>query len=373
LRNKISVVVPVYGGESTLSELVLGLDSMMLENKFEYELESARLKDSLEREEERRIAQQQIELQTIQIESARVKSIGLYTILFLLLVFIVFVYNRLKISQKHQKIISQQKVEVEHQKQLVEGKNKEIVDSINYSKRLQDAILPKKSDIDCVFEQNFILYRPKDIVSGDFYWFEETKNYYFIAAADCTGHGVPGAMVSFVCSQALSKAVKEDFFYDTSAILDRTREIVTNYFGRSESTISDGMDIALIRFEKDNILNIQFSGANNCLYVLRNNELTQYKGDKQYIGQLGLDEPFESLDIELVPNDELFLFTDGFPDQFGGQSADPFGKKIKTKKLKQLFVQGSFEDKHEKLESFFDTWKGDREQTDDVLIMGIRV
>jgi serine phosphatase RsbU (regulator of sigma subunit) len=365
----------VYENIVALNDSIINreLKDELIRNKFEYELESARLKDSLERLEERRIAQQQIELQTIQIENARVKSIGLYTVLFLLLAFIVFVYNRLKTSQKQQKIISQQKVEVEHQKQLVEGKNKEIVDSINYSKRLQDAILPKKSDINRVFEQNFILYRPKDIVSGDFYWFEETKNYYFVAAADCTGHGVPGAMVSFVCSQALSKAVKEDYFYDTSAILDRTREIVTNYFGRSENTISDGMDVALIRFEKSNMFNLQFSGANSCLYLLRDSELTQYKGDKQYIGQSGPELPFESKDIELEPQDELYLFTDGFPDQFGGQGTDPFGKKIKTKKLKTLLVQDTFDQKHRILEDFFDAWKGDREQTDDVLIMGIRL
>lgn len=349
-------------------------DEMLL-SRFEYELESARLKDSLERQEERRITQQQLDFQTIEIENARVKSVGLYSALFILLVFVGFVYNRLKMSQKQQRIIEKQKGEVEFQKHIVEVKNQEIVDSINYSKRLQEAILPKTSQFDRVFRENFIFYQPKDIVSGDFYWLEETETHYFIAAADCTGHGVPGAMVSFVCSSALSKVVKEEHLTETSSILDRTRTIVTDYFGRSESSINDGMDITLVRLDKATMSSIQFSGANSSLWILRNGQLEQHKGDKQHIGHSNTARPFTHHDIDVVSEDELFLFTDGYPDQFGGEMHDALGKKIKTKNLKEMLMthDSSLHHKHVRLVDFFEQWKGSREQTDDVLVIGLKL
>jgi serine phosphatase RsbU (regulator of sigma subunit) len=376
-RGNYKKALEIYEEIVALNDSIVNseMKSEILLNKFEYEMESARLKDSLERLEERRIHEQQIELQQVQIENDRVKAIGLYSALAFALLFTGFVYNRLKISQRQQRVIENQKIEVEYQKQIVDHKNQEILDSINYSKRLQEAILPKKVLFEAVFSANFILYKPKDIVSGDFYWLEETPDYYFLAAADCTGHGVPGAMVSFVCSSALSKSVKEDKLSDCSKILDRTRELVKLHFGRGDSSINDGMDLALIRVSKSNKREIQFSGANNSLWLLRNDELIQFKADKQHIGQSSAEYPFTHQEIETDSGDELFLFTDGYPDQFGGPAADEHGKKFKIKRLKEILTNesASFHEKESLLNTTFEQWKGNREQTDDVLVIGLRL
>ena len=304
-------------------------------------------------------------------------------------------------------LINQQKKEVEHQKELVDEKNKEITDSINYAKRLQEAILPPLAAIQQTFPDSFVLYKPKDIVAGDFYWMheaiDETGNKKtFIAAADCTGHGVPGAMVSVVCSNALNRTVKEFGITETGKILDKVRELVIETFEKSVSEVKDGMDISLMCIEnhdsQKNTTKITWSGANNPLWytssasvhqssdkenanpnnlspeALEGREATivEVKADKQPIGKYDALNPFTTHHLELPKNTSFYMFTDGYADQFGGEK----GKKFKYKQLvdKLASIQHlKMQEQHEMLDKTFENWKNQLEQIDDVCIIGIRL
>jgi serine phosphatase RsbU (regulator of sigma subunit) len=299
-------------------------------------------------------------------------------ILVLVVVFSVFLFRRFKITQKQKHIIELQKDEVlrqksivEQQKHLVEEHQREIIDSITYAKRLQTAILPPDSFIKQFLPESFIYYQPKDIVAGDFYWMEHKNNLCFIAAADSTGHGVPGAMVSVVCSNALNRAVNEFDLRDTGKILDKTRELVLQTFAKSGEEIKDGMDISLCRINTATN-EVQWSGANNQLWYLKNNEaeMTELKADKQPIGKSDNPTPFVTHDLKLQKGDTLYLMTDGYPDQFGGAK----GKKFKYKQLEETLVANGRKKPQEQkqiLINSFETWKGNLEQVDDVTILGI--
>ena len=259
------------------------------------------------------------------------------------------------------------------QKELVEDKQKEILDSINYAKRIQSAILAREEDIKKHLPESFLLYRPKDIIAGDFYFFEVTDTHIFYAAADCTGHGVPGALMSVVCSNSLTRCVKEFGLKKPGEILDKTRELVVETLKKSGEEVKDGMDISLIAFSRTNMLeNIQWAGANNPLWYIKNNALAEIKGDKQPIGLYDASKPFTSHPISLNRGDMLFLFTDGYADQFGG----PKGKKFKYKQFQEVLESISSKDPSKQvniLEEKFLNWKGELEQVDDVCVIGIRV
>ncbi len=225
------------------------------------------------------------------------------------------------------------------------------------------------------------MYKPKDIVAGDFYWLHtiqlENENHQIsnsiilIAAADSTGHGVPGAMVSVVCSNALNRAVNEFNLIDTGKILDKTRELVLETFSKSDEEIKDGMDISLLSINKQTG-KICWSGANNPLWYIQNNKLIEIKPDKQSIGKTDDEKPFTTHVIELNKGDVFYLMTDGYADQFGGEK----GKKYKHKQLQENLLMAnnlSLEDQKEKLTFSFEDWKNNLEQVDDVTIIGIRV
>ena len=276
-------------------------------------------------------------------------------------------------------VTRRQKITIEQQKHLVEEHQKEIVDSITYAKRLQQAILPSDEELKKYFPESFLLYKPKDIVAGDFYWMEHLDGITFVAAADSTGHGVPGAMVSVVCSNALNRAVKEFGLRDTGKILDKTRELVLETFAKSSSDVKDGMDISLMRSQKSEsqkskeVMNeIQWSGANNPLWFIENGELKEIKADKQPIGMTENPTPFTTHTITCKPGSIFYLLTDGYADQFGG----PKGKKYKYKQLEEKLLAISDkrpEEQKEILSTSFEDWKGNLEQIDDVTLIGIRL
>src|ERR1700752_4293569 len=188
------------------------------------------------------------------------------------MIFSFFLYRRFKITQKQKTVIEEQKALVEIKNKEVEEKQHEIIDSITYAKRLQQAILPSLAAVKEQLPNSFVYYQPKDIVAGDFYWMHTTKEAVYIAAADCTGHGVPGAMVSVVCSNALNRAVNEFNLIDTGLILDKTRELVIETFEKSDSEVKDGMDISILRIQntQGGQKEIQWSGANNSLWYILN-------------------------------------------------------------------------------------------------------
>lgn len=271
--------------------------------------------------------------------------------------------------------VKKQKVIIEEKNRQVEEKNHEILDSINYAKRIQTAILPSNQLRERVLPEHFVLYEPKDIVAGDFYWLEETKDSIIFAVADCTGHGVPGAMMSVVCHNALNRSVKEFGLRDPGLILDKTRELIVDELSKEEEDIeiSDGMDISLCTWYKgSNEMN--WAGANNPLWIWKkeSSDIVEIKPNKQPIGKHFDMKPFTTHAVELEKGDRIYLITDGYADQFGG----PESKKFKAKNLKNLLVQISHEQINRQIDilrSTFFSWKGELEQIDDVCIMGIEI
>jgi serine phosphatase RsbU (regulator of sigma subunit) len=262
------------------------------------------------------------------------------------------------------------------QKENLETKNKEITDSITYAKRIQTAILPPEAILKKHLKEHFILYLPKDVVAGDFYWLEHANDSILFAAADCTGHGVPGAMVSVVCNNALNRSVREEGLTDPGKILDRAREIIIHEFGKSSEEVKDGMDISLCALNTKT-LELKWAGANNPLWIISNNELKEIRPDKQPIGKHINSTPFTSHELKLKQGDVIYVTTDGFQDQFGGDpSSSSGGKKFKASRLKELLLSVNArpaEEQRKVIHSAFLNWKGKYEQVDDVCLIGVRV
>jgi serine phosphatase RsbU (regulator of sigma subunit) len=264
---------------------------------------------------------------------------------------------------------------------IIEEKNKEINDSINYSKKIQQAILLpfhlEKNRID----DYFIFLKPKDIVSGDFLWYANGINApqgspkedgsIIMAAADCTGHGVPGAMVSIVCNNALNKAVLEFDITDPGKILDKTRELVLESFSKSDDNVQDGMDISLLSINPTT-QEIKWAGANNSLLYVENGEIKELKANKQPIGKIENPSNFTTHTLPFKKGIIFYLFTDGFADQFGGEHE----KKFMYKNFKEVLLTISslpLNQQKEELDLVFKNWKRELEQTDDICVIGIRV
>lgn len=291
-------------------------------------------------------------------------------IIFLVL-FLIFLFNRLKLSRKQNDIIQAQKSQVDYALGELEEKNGEILDSIVYAKRIQLALLPSKKEFESKLPNAFVLYEPKDIVAGDFYWVKETPLGTLIAVADCTGHGVPGALVSVVCINSLNRAVQELEVPEPAKILERTKELVVEEFQKSEEDVNDGMDIALCLLNGNKLL---YSGAQNPLWLIKKecSAIEEYAACKQPIGQFHKRLEFTQHEITLEKGDSFYLFSDGFKDQFGGDK----GKKFKNTAFKDLILSIQKEEIQKQqfiLRQAFLSWKGDFEQIDDVCVLGVKL
>lgn len=277
------------------------------------------------------------------------------------------------LEQKNEEILTQTE-QIIAQKQIIEQKNIAITDSILYASRIQDAVLPPKEELQQYFTDSFIFFKPLNIVSGDFYWGTKKNNQVLIAAADCTGHGVPGAFMSMLGCAFLNEIIMSAEALNAANILNELRKYVIKALRQKGETgeTQDGMDIALCIIDKKNN-KMQFAGANNPLYLIRNNELNIIKGDRMPIGiHLNSHMPFTNHIIELQRNDRYYLFSDGLPDQFGG----PENKKFKYAQLQQLLINihhKSFSDQRQIIEDTYITWKGENDQTDDILVIGFSI
>ena len=234
-------------------------------------------------------------------------------------------------------------------------KHSEISKSIEYAKRIQNVFLPNIIVFKEKLKKSFILYKPKDTIAGDFYWLESKNNKILFGVADCTGHGVPGAMVSITCSGGLNRSVREYNLTDPCKILDKTREIVIEHFEKSEEDIKDGMDIALCSLEGKTLT---YAGAYNPLWIIRKGatEIEEIKGDRQPIGKFYNSKPYTSHTIELNSGDNIYIFSDGYVDQFGGGK----GKKFKVKSFRKLLLSmqdRTMEEQEIILNNTFEEWK----------------
>jgi len=304
-------------------------------------------------------------------------AIGLYLLLFLLLAATGFKY----LSQWLMSISRESKVKEEiarkiiEQKEELSSKNKSITDSINYAKRIQTALLPPIKMLNSLFSSSFIVYMPKDIVSGDFYWINKMNDKIFVAAVDCTGHGVPGAFMSVIGFELFRKITNIDGLTRPSDILNRLNSDFHEVFKDVDNVVlRDGMDVAFCSIDKDDKI-LEFAGAFNPLYLIRDNKITEVKGDRFAIGldeTNFMEQTFKNHLIPLQNGDVIYLFSDGFADQFGG----PDGKKYKYRRFKHLLLNLHslpMEKQKEILENNVMEWRGDQEQVDDILIIGIKI
>ena len=297
--------------------------------------------------------------------------ISVYIGLILITLLVVSVYEKMKTTAL--KNLELTRKDLKLKKEQIEEKHVAITDSISYAKRLQHAILPTEDSISENFNNYFIYYQPKDIVSGDFYWLHKNNELLFFAVADCTGHGVPGAMVSVVCNNALNRAVNEFGLLKPNLILDKSKELIIEQMGKGNNDVKDGMDISLCCLNTKT-QELIFSGANNPIYIIKKdaNSLDEIPADRQSVGKNFINHKFTASKIQLNLGDTLYLFTDGFADQFGGKKQKKY-KYINFKKLLLNNTSDLLENQKKAIDEEFNSWKGDLEQIDDICILGIKI
>jgi serine phosphatase RsbU (regulator of sigma subunit) len=373
-----------------------------LKKSMRYQYQKLALKDSLQHQQEK-------EVQQLQIKKQKSQAYALYIGIGFLFIIIFVVARSYRRKQEDNLKINEQKIKVENQKKEIELSHialevthQEISDSISYAKRIQEAILPEKEHLKLILEDSFVFYQPKDVVSGDFYWLVEKDDFTLFAVADCTGHGVPGAMVSVVCHNALNRVVREFNIIEPAKILDKTREIVIETFKAKEGVVKDGMDISICSHNKKKN-EVQWAGAYNPLYYIKNGskEVEMVIPDKQPVGPFIRSKNFTNHTLHLSKGDLLYLFTDGYVDQFGlsksiktkaeeiindpsasgeekksAQNALLKGRKFKHGQFKELLYRIKDEKMEEQgieMKRVFLEWSESFSQIDDVCVIGVRI
>ncbi|MEO8759874.1 MAG: tetratricopeptide repeat protein [Bacteroidia bacterium] len=321
------------------------------------------------KEKENQLLSKQLEIQQIQGKQQRFFLLVSVVVLTLIGFLSIVLYRQNKLKQK-----ANYKLAVKNK--IIEEQHKDITDSIKYAQRIQQAIFPPSKVWFDLVPQSFVLFKPKDVLSGDFYWIEQNKDYIYVAAADCTGHGVPGALMSIVNYNLLNKAVLEQSMTEPAKILDAVNKWLTVSLHQTynESTVRDGMDIALCALNKKTN-QLEFAGAFNGGYIFKQDKsVTELKGNKHPVGAFMEEKitSFTNHTLSLDKGDKIYIFSDGYADQFGGLN----GKKLKYKKLQEFITESlhmPMPEQKKYLEQKFIDWKGDLEQIDDVLIIGILV
>ena len=295
-----------------------------------------------------------------EIKSQKKVQIVLFTGIIIVVFFLVFIYKQLSTTKK--------------QKVVIEEKQQEISDSINYAKRIQDAMMTSSVYLKDTLPKSFIFFKPKDVVSGDFYWiYKDQEENIFFTVADCTGHGVPGAFMSMIGTSLLNEIIIEKGIKDTDKVLYEMRAQIIKSLGQEEEGAQkDGMDISLCKLNMNN-KTVEFSGAHNSLIHISGEELKTYRGDHQPVGLLlGDKKPFTKHKVKLKKDDMLYIYSDGYQDQFGGER----GKKYMAAKFKNQLLKMSKETEDQQLsllDQEFSSWIQDYEQIDDVCVMGVRI
>lgn len=379
LEETLSELINLYQKEKDFEKAFKYLKQQNVLRKSMYDLEKVNNINTYEKklqlaEKEKIIAQKELDIEkgNLLTEKAEYKNrlfLSIIGFVLLLTLFSLFMYLK---TRKLNSEIGKQKKIIEEKNILVEESLKSVTDSINYSRRLQEAIMPGLLKIEKHLPPFFVTFLPKDIVAGDFYWFELKGDKVFIAAADCTGHGVPGAMVSVVCSNALNRAVREFGITQPGKILDKAKEIVEETFHVSDSNVKDGMDISLCAIDL-NSNKMEWAGANNPLWIFRKEtgKIEVFTPDKQPVGISDSKELFHTKECSFQKGDVIYLFTDGIIDQFGGEK----GKKLKSSQLNVWLTELSllpFQNRKSELETRFQNWRQNLEQVDDVCLISVQ-
>jgi serine phosphatase RsbU (regulator of sigma subunit)/Flp pilus assembly protein TadD len=325
-----------------------------------------------QKDNEIKLLTQEAEIQNLSLKRRSTYLWAAAGFIILLWVILGISYNAYRNKQKTNLLLEKKNNEITRQKQ-------EITDSINYAQTIQRAILPPEKLLQKYLPDSFVIFKPKDIVSGDFYWTEKVKERVYFAAVDCTGHGVPGAFMSIIGHNGLNRAVKDFKLTHPAEILDKLVELVTEALhAENQGEIKDGMDVALCCLhipspsERGQGVRLEYAGAYNPVYLIRNKEVIEFKADRQPIGAFEKRQPFTNHEIQLQTDDCIYVFSDGVVDQFGGEK----GKKLSSKRMKEMLlsvVNLPMEQQYTELHNRFTAWQGKEEQTDDVTLIGVRV
>ena len=346
-----------------LKEEVIGEERQreLFKKESQYEYDKQLQKQKLIKEAREAIVAEKEKRQTI-------ITISIVIVLLIVVYFAVILNKRLKTTRSQKQLIEQQKFSLEQ-------KNKEIIDSITYAKRIQDAMLTSESyiaeGIKKLNAENFIVFKPKDIVSGDFYWFHIDHNVLYYMTADSTGHGVPGGFMSMLGINLLSEIVIERKIKDPGTILNQLRDEIIRSLKTDEGYSMDGMDAVFCKIDIEK-QTLEYASANNSIYHIRSGVLTEYKSQKMPVGYMENFIPFKTGSLSLEKGDVIYTFTDGFADQFGGEK----GKKFKYSQLKNNLISISKQPLNEQkkiLDTTFENWKGELEQVDDVCVIGFKI
>jgi serine phosphatase RsbU (regulator of sigma subunit) len=276
-------------------------------------------------------------------------------------------------TRKHLRVMKEAYKEIDFQREELQLRNKDLTDSLTYARRIQAALLPAEHHIKKILPDHFVYYRPMHIVSGDFYWVSERDNRYFIVAADCTGHGVPGALMSMIGLELLQKIINEMKVDDSDQILLTLNKELESAFFKEESgkaMIKDSIEMSICVIDRDT-MNMEFSGAFLPVYIVRDDRLIEIKGDKQNVVQSFAEVSFNRSSFRLQEGDILYLFSDGYADQFGG----PDNKKFMYRRLRHILLTISkypLSDQKRILDETITAWMQEYEQIDDMMVMGIR-
>lgn len=354
-----------------LQEFVTIKDTLTAENNFKSVQELEKKYNTEKQDKEIKLLQKNNIIKDIEIKQAETQKRNLLLIIALAVIIIsISIFAFIKI-RKQNTALTENKYYIELKNTQLEIQKKEIVDSINYAKRIQDAMLKEEEHISMHLPPHFILFKPKDIVSGDFYWALEKEGYLYLAAADCTGHGVPGAFLTLLGTSFLNEINAVDKIFTPAEILDQLRNKIVKELGNQGRT-RDGMDISLIRIHLKTLETI-WAGAYNPLWINpKDGEFIEITADKQPVGYSEIMTDFKDNKLSVSKGDMLYLFTDGYADQFGGKN----GKKFKYRQLKHLLCdikELPIAEQKKKLIQNFEEWQGNLEQVDDVLIIGIKI
>lgn len=334
------------------------------QSKYEFDKQKA-LQD------EKHAAELKIQEEKSQADKKRQNTIigSVSVVLALVAFFSVLLYNRFKTTQRQKNIIEQKEKETQAQKHIIEEKQKEILDSINYAKRIQFTLLAHESFLKENLAEHFIYFKPKDIVSGDFFWAAKRDHYFYLAVCDSTGHGVPGAFMSLLNIGFLSEAINEKGIEKPNDVFNYVREKLTSTISKEGQ--KDGFDGVLLCFDQKR-KSVTYASGNNAPILITNNQLVELPDDRMPVGIGEKKELFTLHTVETQAGDILYLYTDGYADQFGG----PKGKKFKYRQLNELLLaqhNKPMPQQQQDLKIAFDSWKGDLEQVDDVCVLGIKV
>jgi serine phosphatase RsbU (regulator of sigma subunit) len=363
-----------------------------IENKYQAEKKQLEIEKL---EKEKQLDQEKIHAQEARNRTQKIIIISSVAGLILVIAILIILFRMFRqkklanviLEQKNEEI-SAQRDEIEaqrdlaaQQRDLIIEQKEEITASIHYAYRIQSVVIPSPEQFQGLVSDYFIMYKPRDIVSGDFYWISKEGNKLIMLAADCTGHGVPGALMSMLGIAFLNDIIIKDNTTSPSDILNKLREKIIKALqqkgmdasirGGGIDSVRDGMDVAILSIDTETNT-MEFAGANNPLYIIKNNELIEIKGNKMPVAIHLKMEPFTSHSMEVQKGDTIFVFSDGFADQFGG----PEGKKYKYSAFKQLLLDNNHKTMEEQkavLEKVFVDWKGNFDQIDDVLVVGIRI